>query len=127
MSDYPASDWPHTFYFNGHELPKWSAQWHLCSLGDFLNDFDDDWDEFIGYKHIWHLQCRLDHVGTIESEDPLILRVCAQEVLLKLISQREGILERIRGLAPPECSPSEIFQGLTAGIARMIELSDHDG
>ncbi|MEM8955775.1 MAG: hypothetical protein AAGD22_16595 [Verrucomicrobiota bacterium] len=50
VSDYPESDWPYTFYFNGQEFPKWSAQWHLCALGDFLNDFEDDWDEFIGYR-----------------------------------------------------------------------------
>ena len=96
MSDYPDADWPYTFYFNGQELPKWSAQWHLCDLGVFLNGFEDDWDEFISYKHIWQLQCRLDHVGVVESEDPGIFRVCVQEVLLRLIQHREDVLERIR-------------------------------
>jgi hypothetical protein len=85
MSDYPDADWP--------ELPKWSAQWHLCDLGVILNGFEDDWDEFIGYKHIWHLRCRLDHVGVVESEDPEIFRVCVQEVLLRLIQHREKVLD----------------------------------
>lgn len=33
MSNYPDSDWPYTFYFNGEALPRWTAQWHLCQLG----------------------------------------------------------------------------------------------
>lgn len=77
-----ASDFPERFFFNGEELPRWSSRWHLLPLGEFLSfRGDDDWDEFIGHRHIWHLQCRLDHDGVIESEDPLIFRICAQEVL----------------------------------------------
>jgi len=127
VSDYPDSDWPYKFYLNGNELPKWTAQWHLCALGDFLNDFEDGWEEFIGYRHIWHLQCRLDHVGVIESEDPLILRVCAQEVLLKLVSHSGDVLARIETSAPAGSSPDEIFDGITEGLARMIFLADQDG
>lgn len=127
MSDYPDSDWPFTFYLNGCELPKWTAEWHLCELGDFLNDFEDHWDEFIGYRHIWHLQCRLDHLGVIESEDPLILKVCAQEVLLKLITHSVDVLDRIGTSAPAGSSPEEIFKGITEGIGRMISIADQDG
>ena len=127
MSGYPDSDWPYSFFLNGHELPKWSSQWHLCELGDFLNDFEDDWDEFIGYKHIWHLQCRLNHVGVIESEDPLILRICAQEVLLKVVTHSVDVLARIETSAPAGSSPVEIFEGITEGIGRMILIADHDG
>src|SRR6478609_1288586 len=96
MSEYPDSDWPYCFYFNGHELPKWTGQWHLCSLDRFLNNFEDDWDEWIGYKHIWFLQNRLDHVGSIESEDPLILRVCVQEVLLALLQNQGEVIHQIQ-------------------------------
>ena len=127
VSDYPESDWPYTFYFNGHKFPKWSAQWHLCALGDFLNDFADDWDEFIGYGHIWHLQCRLDHVGIVESEDPLILRVCAQEVLLKLVTHRDDVLDRIQASSLADSSRDDVFGGIIDGLARMISISNQDG
>jgi hypothetical protein len=122
MSDYPDADWPYTFYFNGHELPKWSAQWHLCDRRTFLNGFEDDWDEFIGCKHIRHLQCRLDHVGVVESEDPGIFRVCVQEVLLRLIRHREEVLKSMRVSTSSGDSPEKIFHGLVEGAARMLEL-----
>ncbi|MDB6079767.1 MAG: hypothetical protein JWO82_3514 [Akkermansiaceae bacterium] len=64
------------FYFNGRELSPWASQWHLLSL-PFSESQTDDWDEFISHRHIWHLQCRLDHTGVVESEDPLIFRICA--------------------------------------------------
>jgi hypothetical protein len=99
MSDYPDSDVPYPFFFNGKELPRWSAQWHLCSLGDLLNDFADDpgtgWDEFVGFQHIWHLQCRIDHVGSIDSEDPAIFHVCAQEVLRVMLLNRHQVIRSI--------------------------------
>lgn len=126
MSESPSSEWPYSFYFNGHELPKGSSQWHLCSLSRFLNDFEDDWDEWIGYKHIWFLQNRLDHLGNIESEDPLILRVCAQEVLLALIQNRGEVIDHMNEELTGDLSAAEIFAGLTEGIARMIELSNQD-
>lgn len=126
MSEYPDSDWPYSFYFNGHELPKWSSQWHLCSLSRFLSNFEDDWDEWIGYKHIWFLQNRLDHLGNIESEDPLILRVCAQEVLLTLIQNRGEVIKEIHVNESGEHSAAEILWGIIEGLAKMIELSAQD-
>jgi hypothetical protein len=126
VSDYPDTDWPYSFYFNGQELPKWSSQWHLCSLSRFLNNFEDAWDEWIGHKHIWFLQNRLDHLGTIESEDPLILRVCAQEVLLALIKNQNEVVDQIQEALPGDQLASEVYIGITDGIARMIELSHQD-
>ena len=120
------SDWPLPFHFNGQTLPKWSAQWHLCSLGDFLNGFRDDWDEFIGYKQIRHLQCRLDHTGTVESEDPPIFRICALEVLSCLISHQSDIMANLAAAAP-EHSSAGIYQGLTDGLERMLHLTHSHG
>ncbi len=114
---------PASFYFNGRKLPKWSSQWHLCGLNELLNGFEDDWDEFIGYKHIWHLQCRLDHQGVIESEDPAILRVCAQEVLIKLISQFDWVTQEVSNKLDLCAPASEIVEGVISGISRMITLS----
>ena len=120
-------EWPGSFYFNGRELPKWSAQWHLCSLGDFLNEFQDGWDEFIGLRHVWHLQCRIDHQATIESEDPGIFQICAHQVLLCLISNQAEIIANISEAAPDGCSAIEIYEGLTTGLAAMLQLTHSCG
>lgn len=91
-----------------------------------MKDFQDDWDEWIGYKHIWFLQNRLDHLGTIESEDPLILRMCAQEVLLALIRNRDEVINQIQELVSGDHSAAEILFGIIEGIAKMIEISNQD-
>ncbi|MFM2168628.1 MAG: hypothetical protein RIS79_2999 [Verrucomicrobiota bacterium] len=127
MTTSPDSDRTCSFYFNGHELSEWAAHWHVCDLDIFLNGYRDDWDEFVGYQHIWHLQNRLDHVGVVESEDPLIFRVCAQEVLLALIRNREAVVGRIREAVSDGTSAPEVLDELIDGIARMIELVHRDG
>jgi hypothetical protein len=107
-------------------MPKWAAQWHLCSLGELLNGYVDDWDEFIGYKHIWHLQCRLDHEGVIESEDPLIFQVCAREVMLKLLSHKAYVIRSISEKGQ-SADPATIYQNLIEGIVQMLGLAGKDG
>ncbi len=130
MLDYPDSGLPYPMFFNGEELPGWSSQWHLCSLGDLLNDFVDDpgkgWDEFIGYQHIWHLQCRIDHVGSIDSEDPTIFQVCAQEVLRVMLLNRDHVTRSIERKGTNNMSGDEIFIQIVIGIARMLELCARD-
>lgn len=131
MPDYPDSDVPYPFVFNGEELPRWSAQWHLCSLGDLLNNFVDDprtgWDEFVGYQHIWHLQCRIDHVGSIDSEDPSIFHVCAQKVLRVMLLNRDHVIRSIEAKGINNMSGDEIYLQIIAGAARMLELCARDG
>jgi hypothetical protein len=131
MSDYPDSDIPYPFFFNGEELPRWSAQWHLCPLGDLLNDFTDDpstgWDEFIGFRHIWHLQCRIDHVGSIDSEEHAIFHVCAQEVLRVILLNRDQVIESIGAKDIKNTPANEVFLQIVEGIARMLELCARDG
>lgn len=130
MSDYPDSDWPYTFYFNGHELPKWSAQWHFCSIGDFLNNFIDDhesgWDEFISFRHIWHLECRIDHVGTVESENPGIFYVCAQEILRVMVLHRDKIIETIGSRDIEDAAAEDVFLEIVEGLAKMLEFSSRE-
>jgi len=119
------SDWP-DFYFNGQELSKWTGRWHLCALTESLEDYQDDWDEFIGLKHIWHLQCRLDHVGVIESEDPLIHRICVQQVLLILLRHRDEVAAGMREALDCDVNADEVLDGLIDGAAQMIRLSHRD-
>lgn len=125
--EYPAADWPYTFYFNGVQMPRWSAQWHLCGLQTLLNDYVDDWDEFIGYKHLRLLKIWLDLIGVIRSEDPLIFRVCTQEMLMLLLGRPNEVLEQIQASAPSGHSPPEILAGLTEGAAKMITLCQSEG
>ena len=103
----------------------------LMGLSGFLNGYTDDiqsgWDEFIGVKHIWHLQCRMDHVGWIDSEDPLIFRVCALEVLRVMLVNRERVLESIGACNEGRNDPDEIFIQIFTGIAKMIELCHEHG
>ena len=131
MSNYPDSDWPYPFFFNGEELPPWSAQWHLCEIRDYLNDFVDDpesgWDEFIGFQHIWHLQCRIDHIGSIDSEDATIFHVCAQEVLRVMLLNRPKVIESIRLRDTGDSTADEVFLQIVKGLARMLELCVQDG
>ncbi|MBK1883129.1 hypothetical protein JIN85_11925 [Luteolibacter pohnpeiensis] len=126
MTD-PTPDWPLPFYFNGYEMPKWTAQWHLCSLGEYLNHFRDEWDEFVGFQHIWQLQCRLDHEKTVESEDPLIFQIFAQQVLICLIENRPAILEQITNATHSETSAEEVYHGLISGIGAMLDHVKTDG
>lgn len=131
MSDYPDHNLPYPFYFNGTELPKWSAQWHLVPLDRLFNDFTDSpatgWDEFVGYQHIWHLQCRIDHVGWIDSEDPGIFHVCAQEVLRVMLLNRDQVVQSIGGIDTKGESGSEVYLQIVEGIAKMLALCARDG
>lgn len=124
---YPQADWPYTFYFNGVQMPKWTAQWHLCGLQGLLNDYTDDWDEFIGYKHLRYLEIWLHQIGVIRSEDPLIFRVCAQEMLSLLLGRPDEVLKNIQAAAPLGLSAPEILNGLTEGIAQMLALCEREG
>ena len=131
MSEYSDSGIPYQFFFNGVELSKWSAHWHLCGLGEHLNGYEDDWDEFVSYRHIWHLRCRLDHVGITESEDPLIFRICAQEVLRVLLEKRDEMIRSIEESKeswPDQSVPAEeIYLGIAEGLVRMLQFCERDG
>lgn len=116
------TDQPPSFYFNGVKLPGWTSQWHLCQL-DFHSG--ELWDEFVDLPHIWHLQCRLDHVGSVESEDPVIFRICAQEMLLRMISDRDGMLSKIAATCTGH-SAEVIYEEMTDGIGEMLRHAAAD-
>lgn len=124
---YNDDDWPFAPYFNGVQLPKWSTQWHLCSLGYYLNDFKfDDWDEFIGYRHIWQLQCRLDNVGVVESEDPLVFRICAQEVIRVLLGNSISVIRSIGKSISVADDPEVVYRSILIGAEMMVGLVAED-
>jgi hypothetical protein len=91
-SSYPPSDFPWSFYFNGEPMPRWGACWMSCSLEERArqelerHDSDDGWS-----LRLWRLWCRIDHTGTIESEDPLWFRASARLLLKHLLLHEDTL------------------------------------
>jgi hypothetical protein len=129
MSEYPDNDFPWTFYFNGVALPKWGACWAMAGVGSFN---DPNWERDVGPRDIYILECRIDHVGVVESADPDIFRYVAQEVLCILLDKRDAVFEKLRLTAKLERSgsfpadPDEIYQGLLEAAFQMRELTIRD-
>jgi len=118
--DYPESDFPYTFYFNGEPLPKWSACWMMARVLEFL-DTADYWSERLSYERIWDIYCRIDHVGGPESADPEIFLFTIQEILLVLLKKRSRVLRKLN-MFKKDAPPEEIYQNLVAAAFRMREL-----
>ena len=118
---------PANFYFNGHELPKWTGQWHLCRIEPPFPVEEIDWDDYILFYHIWKLQCRLDHVGVLESEDPDVLHVCCQEVLLHLLKSPSESISSLKSTLDCPSNALEAFEGLVSGANKMIHHASSDG
>src|SRR5687768_10178719 len=64
-------DSPWTFYFNGEAMPKWTSTW-LVIPNDHREGEDNDWIEDL----YWRIWCRIDHLGSIETENSDLLRGC---------------------------------------------------
>lgn len=118
---------PANFYFNGHELSKWTGQWHLCGVEPPSPVEEIDWDEYIRFYHIWKIQCRLDHVGVLESADPDILHVCCQEMLLHLLKSPSESISRLEDSLGDSSKALEAFEGLVSGASTMIYHALNDG
>jgi hypothetical protein len=128
MSEYPDKEFPWTFYFNGVALPKWGACWSLIDLSSY-NDPQKSWDWDVGPRDIYILNCRIDHVGTIESTDPDVFRYAVQEVLCILLDKRETVFEKLQRAwdFPIPADPDEIYRGLLEAAFEMRELTIRDG
>ena len=116
MSDeHPETDFPWNFYFNGELMPKWGACWAMGRISDYLEIERDVSGEF-GHRAVYGIDCRIDHVGNVESADPDVFIYAIQEVLCILLGNRDTILERISG------EPPELYANLVAAAFRMREL-----
>lgn len=82
---------PPDFHFNGRLMPKWGACWSLAGISGFLKD-RDHWDQDFGHRDVWIVECRIDHVGIVESADPGLFVYVVQEVLLILSRHSAKIL-----------------------------------
>ncbi len=119
MSDeYPDQDCPWTFYFNGHELPKWTSTWSLIPTDDRHGE-NDDWITNL----CWRVYCRIDHTGIIETEDSNLVRVCVLWHMRCLVERekevRQNIFERLSDSERKE----PVFENLFHGLNKMFELS----
>jgi hypothetical protein len=123
---YPENDSPWTFYFNGVAMPKWGWCWGAIRLSSF-NDPQKAWDWDIGPRDIYILDCRIDHVGTIESADPDVFRYAVQEILCILLDKRKAVFEKLGCITNFPASPDEIYHDLVEACFQMRELAIRDG
>ena len=126
MSEYPDNEFPWTFYFNGIALPKWGACWGMADVCSF-NDPRKSWEWDVGPRDIYILDCRIDHVGVVESADPDVFRYAVQEVLCILLDKREAVFEKLRRSWDFPADLDEIYGGLVEAAFQMRELAVRDG
>jgi hypothetical protein len=117
MSDeYPESDFPWSFYFNGEVMPKWGACWGMAQVANFLQ-LERDADQDLGHRDVYIIYCQIDHVGVVESADPDVFVYAVQEVLHILLSQRDSVFSSLSNKSP------DVYSGLVAATFRMRELA----
>lgn len=118
MTEPPSS--PGTLFFNGEPMPKWSHGWHWLPRLERCYETMDAWDELVGPAHLWQLICRIDHVGTVESEDPAVFRICCLALLGFIVREREAIVvEMAADSAIDEGEPGPIVDGIRDGLVAM--------
>lgn len=104
-------------------MPKWGACWSLAGISEFLND-RDDWDQDFGHRDVWIVDCRIDHLGTLESADPELFVYVIQEVLLLLLKHSAKILETLTGRV---ADPTLVHRNLVEAAFEMRRLTLENG
>src|SRR4030095_3056225 len=115
------------FYFNDIILPTSCTLWSLCGYGNLLNGYEDDWDEFVGYKQIWHLFCRIDHVDVVESEDADTFLICVLQLLLTHLEFKTKVIDNIEKHAPQDVRSRELYMEIKNGLEVMADVVKKDG
>jgi hypothetical protein len=119
--EYPESERPWTFYFNGEVMPKWGACWP-SKVMDFVPRSESYYaDEEPGYLDIERFCCKIDHAGGYESDDPGRFIFAVQAVLLILLNHKEAVLKEIGEQA------EEIYSGLVEAAFQMQALTVKHG
>jgi hypothetical protein len=114
---------PPDFHFNGRLMPGWGACWSLAGISKFVKG-RDDWDQDFGHRDVWIVECRIDHVGTVESADPGVFVYVVQEVLLLLLRHSAEVLENLKESLP---DPSLVHRNLVEAAFEMRRLTLEDG
>ena len=102
-------------------MPKWGACWGLAEVSRLLEP-DKDWDNDVGHRDIYLIECRIDHVGVPESADPDLFIYAVQEVLCVLLGQRDAVMESLRTSSEP-CDAEEVYEGLVSAALQMRRLT----
>ena len=118
--DYPDTDYPYTFYFNGEALPKWGACWMMARVMGFI-DTSSYWSDELSRERIWEIYRKIDHVGGPESADPQIFLFTIQEILLVLLTKRSRVLRKLN-MFKKNSPPDEVYQNLLTAAFRMREI-----
>jgi hypothetical protein len=127
-SPHPHTDFPFTMYFNGQPMPKWAQCWYASNILALAGPELTKWDD-IGYfqNRAWQLQCRLDHTGSIESEDSLWFRSFALQFALTFVKHQSAICDSLRTFAQRyDVTAEDIADGIKASLWKMIELASDD-
>ena len=114
---------PPDFHFNGRLMPRWGACWSLAGISGFLKE-RDDLDQDFGHRDLWIVECRIDHVGSVESADPGLFVYVVQEVLLLLLRHSARILEN---LTERVADPPLVYRNLVEAAFEMRRLTLEDG
>lgn len=102
-------------------MPKWGACWGLAEVSRFLEP-DMQWDNHVGHRDVYLIECRIDHVGVPESADPDLFTYAVQEVLCVLLAQREAVKESLRTSSVP-VDADEVYAGLVSAALLMRRLT----
>jgi hypothetical protein len=124
---YPDAELPWTFYFNGEVMPKWCNHWFGSDLLG-VRDQIDEWDNVVDGRRFWILQCRIDHVGKVESEEPDAFRICCLTYLNALLRNPEVVKQAITKSQIPNIDAADlVYSNLCDGLFRMNALVRKDG
>jgi hypothetical protein len=123
---YPAKDFPYTFYFNGMSLPRWAQCWYATNLLDLSADALKSWGPS-NFDEADTLTGRLDHVGIVESADPLRFRNIAMQFAVTTLAQRDSVVHSIEPYTIEfQATTEDVFAGIQEGLWHMIELVSRD-
>jgi hypothetical protein len=132
--EYPESDYPWTFYFNGVEMPRFANCWGECNAGKLMHDFcrrcwpdPEEFDAALEENRFFQIEARIDHGGTIESFDPLEFRMVSLRLLLCLLIDEEQVVAHLTEHFPSLGRPADVFRGVCDGIFKMNQLVAQDG
>jgi hypothetical protein len=118
LDNYPDELYPWNFYFNGVLMPKWGATWWIP---DELLRPGEQVEEELGHRDVYSIKCRLEHVGTVESEDLGVFVYGVQELLGLYLEHSAEVQAHLR--QHPSNPVEEIYTGVVNTAFQMLKLT----
>ena len=129
-NDYPESEFPWTFYFNGETMPRWTNCWGACDMFHLVSKEIDEWDQRITSHDLVMLYRRIDHVGSVESEERGRFQVLALTLIEAMMTSEAAILaaiSRCEWVRDRGFNTKDIYHGVLDGLFKMVQLTERDG